>query len=154
MRRRLLILVAFMLIIPMGEAQAVDNCPFPDAHGSYHKAHYRVEHRNLSGDWVWRVNLIGESCINKNGIVSAIRWTKSKAVNQNIPNNYWEFVAWTDTQTGGGVGWNHAFRRVNASFKLCYVGEIGCVRWAYPWVQVTMTNSFPWSAGDKDKGML
>lgn len=125
------------------EAQAVDNCPFAGFHGSYHKATYHREDRNLSGQAVWRIWLRGESCVNRFGKITYIRWNKGRWVWDNV-SNFWEWRGWEGTQNGGGVGQDHVFRRVNGHFELCYL-EIGCVKDRYPWVQITMTNSSPWA---------
>lgn len=136
-------------------AQADGNCPFSGFRGSYHKATYKVEHRNLANVVAWRINLQGESCV-KDGKITFVRWNKWHYVNPDL-KNWWEFdPGWTDTVTGGGVGQNHVYRRVHAGLKLCFIADFGvnCPKKAFPWVMVTMNTTPPYFAeAGGDKGM-
>lgn len=149
--KRLLIATLALLALsaPMApSAQAVDDCPLGDAHGSYHAATYTVRHTThiTGGDIVaYQIWLKGESCVNSNGKISAQRWNRWKYVNGSTANA-WVWRNWDPYVVGGGLGENHVFRRSVGNLDLCYV-RVGCVGHAEPMIQVTMTNSYPWSDG-------
>lgn len=130
-----------------------NDCPYLGANGSYHSATYIINHRDAGGVVMWRIKLRGQSCVDRYGKITHITWTKSAYVNPTARND-WEWREWWGTWNGGGVGYTNAYRRVQGHLELCtFIGSILCSLNAYPYVSVTMTNSYPWSNGSVSKGM-